>query len=473
MENIKTELCIIGGGAGGLSLAAAASQLGVKVVLVEKNKMGGDCLNSGCVPSKALLAAAKHRWQCLNNHTFGFTVQRSHFDFSKVMAHVKQTIADIAPHDSVERFEGLGCQVILGQGQFSNDHTLQVNNKNIQAKRFVIATGSSPFIPPVKGLANINFFSNENIFNITKLPQHLIIIGGGIMACELGQAFAMLGSKVSLLIRSTLLRQQQPDCVELLRQSMLKMNIDIYEQASIESVAELNHRMVAVIQHQAEEKVLTGSHILVATGRKANTEDLTLAKANIELDAKQAIKVNKRLQTSNKKIFAIGDVIGQQPFTHMANHHAGIVLKNLLFRLPAKLNRDYIPQVIYTVPEIAHVGINAEQAQQQNLSIEITETPYQDNDRARCQAYGIGKIKIISDKKGRVLGVTIIGEHAGELLMPWLTLVKNKQSLRKLTDLIIPYPTLSELSKRSASSFFHPRLFSDKVRKIVSWIKAC
>lgn len=467
---IKADVCIIGAGSGGLSLAAGASQLGASVVLVERDKMGGDCLNTGCVPSKALLAAAKHHWQSLNNANLGLTIIKSKLDFTKVMLHVKETIKTIEPHDSVERFEALSCKVNLGHGKFVDKKTLQVGEQVIQASRFVIATGSSTLIPPIKGLANIPFYTNETIFNIETLPTHLIIIGGGPIACEIGMAFAMLGAKVSLIVRSKILSKDETDCVAIVRQSMLDKGINIFEQADTESLADLNHRTVAVINSKNKKHIITGSHIFIATGRTPNISELNLELAGIDSSAK-GITVDDRLRTSNKKIFAIGDVIGQQQFTHVASAHAGVVLKNILFRWPAKMKTHYIPWVTYTTPELAHVGLTITQAKKQNIKAVITETEYKDNDRAIAINKTIGKIKILTDLKGRLLGVTIVGEQAGELIMPWLMMVKEKRSLRKITDLIVPYPTLSELNKKVAGQFYHKKLFSKNVKRIVRWLK--
>lgn len=468
---MKVDLCIIGAGAAGLSLAAGASQLGASVMLIERHKMGGDCLHTGCVPSKAFLAAAKHRYTSLNSPQFGFHIQKSQLNFHEVIKHVKNAISSIEPHDSVERFEGLGCEVIQGHAEFVDENTIKVKEKEIKAVRFVIACGSTPYIPPIVGLNNVPFFTNETIFDIGLLPKHLLIIGGGPIACELGQGFAMLGAKVSILARSEILSKDEVDCVDVVRQSLVAMGVKLYEQISIESIAELNHRLV-IVAHDVnqQELVITGSEVLIATGRTPNTADLNIANAGIH-QTKQGIVVDERLRTSNQKVFAIGDVIGQHQFTHMANYHAGIVLKNCLFRWPAKANTIAVPWVTYTTPEIAHVGLTTKQAIDNNINISITEHYFIDNDRAVAEGQTQGKIKVITDLRGRVLGVSIVGVQAGELIMPWLLMVQKKQSLKKMTEMIVPYPTLSEINKRVAGKFFHDIFFSTKVKKIVQWLK--
>ena len=316
---IKTDLCIIGAGAAGLSLASAASQLGAKVVLVEAHRMGGECLNTGCVPSKALLAAAKHHWQCLNSTQFGFNITKATLDFHAVIAHVKRTIATLAPHDSVARFEKLGCQVLLGQGKFIDATTVTVKTTSIKATRFVLATGSSPFIPPILGLSNVPFYTNETIFDIGGLPKHLVVIGGGPIGCELAMAFSMLGANVTLIVRSQLLPKEAYDFTEVIRHSMKEKGIVLYENAMIDSTADLNQRLVVVIKHESKEKIITGSHLLIATGRTPNIQGLSLDKAKVEYNEK-GIVVDTRLRTTNKKILAMGDVIGEPQLTPMANY---------------------------------------------------------------------------------------------------------------------------------------------------------
>ena len=447
----KVDLAIIGGGAGGLSLAAGAAQLGAKVVLVENHKMGGDCLNYGCVPSKALLAQAKHHHQ--TQHPL---------DFAKVMQHVHDTIAHIAVHDSVERFTKLGVDVIQATGQFVGPRTLQAGEETIQAKRFVIATGSSPSIPPIEGLPDIPFYTNETIFALTKLPKKLIVIGGGPIGCELAQAFAMLGSEVTLLARSHILPKEDDDCVAILREQFQRLPITLAENTAIQGCVKKRTNIDITYQQDGKDHTVTGTHVLIATGRSPNVDTLNLPAAEVRF-SQCGIEVNDRLQTSNKHIFAIGDVIGQQQFTHMANYHAGILVRNLLFRQRAKIDQSAVPWVTYTDPEIAHVGATT------NTGM-VTEWPFAENDRARTDQMTTGKIKVATDKKGRILGVTIIGAHAGELLLPWIMTIREGKTLRSFTDTIVPYPTLSEISKRAAGAFYTPKLFAPGTKRLVRWL---
>jgi len=470
-NNDSFDLAIIGAGSGGLSLASGAAQLGLKVALIEGHKMGGDCLNYGCVPSKSLLAAAKSIYQCRHQAVkFGAETKFKSVDFSKVIQHVHSVIKTIEPHDSVERFESLGVTVFQEQGEFLDSHTIKAGKHTIKARKIVIATGSSPFIPPIKGLEATNYLTNETIFDLSVLPEHLIVIGGGPIGCELAQAFAMLGSKVTIIEAMKILPKDDKDCVDVVRKSLISMNIEILEDAKVNEVIQKNETHVEIkIVTSAGEKAITGSHLLIATGRKANVDNLNLAKADISYTPK-GIEVNTRLQTTQKHIYAIGDVTGPYQFTHMASYQAGVVLRNIVFKLPAKVNYVAVPWVTFTYPELAHVGkTQADIKEQTNFT--INEWQFAQSDRAQAEDETSGKIKVITDKKGKIAGVTIVGIHAGELILPWVMALQEGKSLRAFTDIIAPYPTLSEISKQVAGEFYKPKLFSKKVRILVSWLQ--
>lgn len=468
-HTIQSDLAVIGGGAGGLSVAAGAAQLGANVVLIESGKMGGDCLNYGCVPSKSLLAAAKMFHHIKEAHDFGIYTSTLNIDFPKVMKHIREVIAHIAKNDSIERFESLGVNVIKGVGKFINPYTLQAGDYIIKAKRFVIATGSSPFIPPIPGLDQVSYETNETIFNLQVQPTHLIVIGGGPIGCELAQAFSMLGSEVTILEGFKLLPKDEPDCVSIVRKQLEAMNIVIHDMIKVLEVHKSEEGGISVvIEEHGKERIIYGSHLLISTGRRANVGELNLEKVGIVYSPK-GIQVDARLRTSNKKIYAIGDVAGSFQFTHIASYHAGIVLRNILFRLPAKVNYSAVPWVTYTEPEIAHVGMLEEEAKKRG-GMQVMEWPFAENDRAQAERNTIGKIKIITDKKGKIFGVTIVGNHAGELILPWVIAIREKKTVRMFTDTIAPYPTLSEISKRVSGEFYTPKLFSDKTRWIVKWL---
>jgi pyruvate/2-oxoglutarate dehydrogenase complex dihydrolipoamide dehydrogenase (E3) component len=468
-ETIHCDIAIIGGGAGGLSLAAGAVQLGAKVVLIESGKMGGDCLNYGCVPSKALLSAAKSAYHMKQAKVFGVHAKTIKINFPEVMQHVRASIEHIAEHDSVARFEALGVQVIQASGKFVDAKTLEAGACQIKAKRFVVATGSHGFVPPIPGLDSVPYETNETMFNLEALPSHLVVIGGGPIGCELAQAFAMLGSKVTILEGFKLLPNDDSDAVSIVRESLERMGVCIYEGIQVESVASKARKGLSVlIASNGEQIKVDGTHLLVSTGRRANIQGLGLEAANVKF-SDRGIEVDTRLRSSNKKIYAIGDVAGSFQFTHVANYHAGVVLRNILFKLPAKVDTHAVPWVTYTQPEIAHVGMLVKDAEKHRDAC-ITTSLFSDNDRAVVSGETTGKIIVITNKKGRVLGATIVGSEAGELILPWVVAVREKKSLRMFTDTIIPYPTLSEISKRVAGEFYKPQIFSQKVRGLVRFL---
>jgi len=464
-EIIKADICVIGGGSGGLSVAAGASQMGAKVVLIEKAKMGGDCLNYGCVPSKALLAAAHAAQHVRDAATFGTDATLHAIDAQKVHDYVHGIIAGIAPHDSVERFEGMGVQVIQGAARFIGSQTVIADGKTIQAKRFVIATGSRAFIPPIDGLDNIEYLTNETIFNLTQTPKHLIILGGGPIGIEMAQAQRQLGAEVTVLVRSAMMPKDDPELVDFVRARLRQDGVNIVEHTSVENITRLNDEIIV----KTRDEIYTGSHLLVATGRQVNADGLDLEAANVAYDT-HGIRVDARLRTTNKKIFAIGDVTGGLQFTHKAGYDAGIIIRNTLFRLPAKADYSTLPWVTYSNPELASVGLSEEAARKDHDDIRILRWPFSENDRARTENKTQGLIKVITTKKGRILGAAIVGPSAGELIQVWVLALSQKLKIGAIASMVAPYPTLGEVSKRAAGSFFTPSLFSEKTKKFVRFL---
>ena len=466
---IEADLCVIGAGSGGLSVAAGAAQMGASVVLIEKGKMGGDCLNYGCVPSKALLSAAHIMSEIKKGKELGINVEKVTVDYKKVWEHVHSVIQSIAPKDSVERFEGLGVKVIEGGAQFENEREVKVGKQIIRARRFVIATGSSPMVPPIPGLDKVSYHTNETIFDLKELPKDLLVIGGGPIGCELSQAFLRFGSKVCILSALPILDKDDPKLTQVIRVRLLEEGADIREEIRILNVAKGNAGYIIQIDDGGERKQIKGSHLLVAAGRTPNVNGLDLEKAGIEYTP-QGIGVDKRLRTSNKRVFAIGDVVGPYQFTHFANYHAGVVLRNALFRLPATVNYDAIPWVTYTDPELAHVGLSEQQAKAKHADVRILEQSFEENDRAQAEREIDGRIKVLTTKRGRVLGATIVSRHAGELILPWCLMVSRKMKIGHMASLIAPYPTRGEISKIVAGSYFKPMLFSERTKWIVKML---
>jgi pyruvate/2-oxoglutarate dehydrogenase complex dihydrolipoamide dehydrogenase (E3) component len=468
-EKISADFCIIGAGSGGLSLAAAAAAFGQKVVLIEKHKMGGDCLNYGCVPSKALIAAGKRANAMRTAGKFGIAPIEPRVDPRAVHDHVKGVIAAIEPNDSVERFTGLGVRVITAAGRFADKMTVEAGGHRITARYFVIATGSSPVVPPIPGLADVPYFTNESIFdNTIKLP-HLIVIGGGPIGLELAQAHRRLGSEVTVLEGMKALGKDDPELAAVVLAQLRAEGVNVREGSLVKSVSGAPGRVSVTIEKDGAAAIVEGTHILVATGRRPNTADLGLEAAGIAFD-KKGITVDAGLRTSNGRVFAIGDVTGGLQFTHVANDHAGIVIKRALFKLPAKATGRIVPWVTYTDPELAHVGLNEADARKQYGKINILRWPYHENDRAQAERETEGQVKVIVGPKGHILGASIVGAHAGELIQMWSLALTQGLKIRAMTEWISPYPTLSEVNKRAAFRYYATAAGNPLVRKAIAWL---
>lgn len=472
MTKILTpDICIIGAGSGGLSVAAAAAAFGVDVVLIEKGKMGGDCLNYGCVPSKAMLAAGKRAQAMRDASKFGIKSVEPEVEFRKVNEHVKGVIAAIEPNDSVERFTSLGVTVIERKGRFLDKKTVVAGDTQIKARRFVVATGSSPFVPPIPGLDVVPYFTNETLFDNHRKLGHLIIIGGGPIGMEMAQAHRRLGSKVTVLEGQQILGKDDPELASIVIEQLAGEGINMIEGAQVKSVAVRGKTGVKVFYEQngiSEE--VDGTHILVATGRSVNVSGLDLEKAGIKYD-RRGINVKKDLRTSNSRVYAIGDVAGGLQFTHVAGYHAGLVIRGLLFRKKAVPEEHIIPWVTYSDPELGQVGLSEAQARNKYRKIQVLRWPYHENDRALAERQTTGQIKVIADRKGRILGVSIVGANAGEMLNMWALAITNRMKLRDVVGYISPYPTMSEIGKRAVVSGYAPLARKPFVRWLVRFLR--
>ncbi len=472
-ELLKPDLCVIGGGSGGLSVAAGAAQMGADVVLVERGAMGGDCLNVGCIPSKALIAAAHSVQKARQISRFGACVNEPRIYFDRVHGHVHDTIAAIAPHDSVARFESLGVRVICAEGEFTDPRQLVAGGMRVQARRFVIATGSTAFVPPIPRLNQVSYLTNESIFGLTDCPEHLIIIGGGPIGVELAQAFRRLGARVTVIEMATILGRDDNEAVEVVRTQLRAEGVDVCEGVEVIRVADRGNGPEVTVTGSGDDpkkaKTIPGSHLLVAVGRRPVFEGLALDAAHIEY-ANQGIVVDRRLRTSNKRIFAIGDVIDSERFTHLAHYHADIVIKNALFRWPARIGTQAVPRVTYADPEIAQVGLTEAEARKDNPSLRAQTHSFADNDRARAERETAGFIKVITGRRGKILGATIVGAGAGELILPWVLAINQGLKIGALAGVIVPYPTRSEVSKHVAGHYFTPTLFGPRMQRLVRWL---
>jgi pyruvate/2-oxoglutarate dehydrogenase complex dihydrolipoamide dehydrogenase (E3) component len=468
-QRLKADICVIGGGSGGLSTAAGAAQMGARTVLVEKARMGGDCLNFGCVPSKALLAAAKAADGIRRAGRFGVVASTPVVDFRRVHGHVHDVIAEIAPHDSQERFEGLGVTVLRAPARFTGPRTIVAGDADIEARWIVVATGSSPLVPPIPGLDAVAYLTNETVFELDSCPAHLVIVGGGPIGCELAQGFARLGAKVTVVEMARILPRDDPEAVDVVRARLAADGVRLEENAKVTGVARDASGVAVALERDGRIERLGGSHLLLAAGRRANVDGLDLEKAGIAYD-RRGITVDRHLRTSNRRAFAIGDVAGGYQFTHMANYHAGIVIRNALFRLQAKADGRAVPWVTFTDPELAHVGLTEAEARQGHGEVRVLRRSFAELDRARAERATEGLIKVVVGRRGRILGATIAGAHAGELVQPWVLALSAGMKIGQVATMIAPYPTFGEIGKQAAGGYYTPSLFSERTRAIVRFL---
>ncbi|MGC0372337.1 MAG: hypothetical protein DGJ47_001049 [Rickettsiaceae bacterium] len=470
-KTLTPDFCIIGAGSGGLSFAAGAVQMGASVVLLEGRAMGGDCLNYGCVPSKSLIHAAKTAHQYQKSSQFSKeSLPKFNTNFKKVHKHIQQVIANIAPNDSVERFEKLGVQVILESGAFKDDKLVVTDNYQIKAKCFIIATGSHAFIPPIKGIDDVPYLTNETLFDLKELPKHLVIIGGGPIGIEMAQSFNRLGSKVTVLEGGIALPKDEPEFTSRLKSVLVSEGVSLQEGVQVQQLSKSTKSVeVSFLDSSKKQQVVQASHLLIATGRRPNIKNLNLKATNITF-SEYGIQVNKYMQTSVSNIYAIGDCSGGYQFTHAAGYHASIAIKNSIFRLYTKIVPQAIPWVTYTDPELAHVGSLESKLIEGNIKYKSLKMDFTDNDRAQSEDRTNGMIKVLVSPSGKVLGVTILGPSAGELVYPWVMLIQNNLQIGAIANSIAPYPTLNDINKRVAGSFYTDKIFSPLMQKIVRFI---
>lgn len=463
---VDYDIVVIGGGSGGLVVASAAAQLNAKVALVEKNRLGGDCLWYGCVPSKSLIHASRIAYEVKNSERFGVYTNSTTINFQEAIAHVQKVIATIEPHDSPERFEGLGVEVIFGSGQFLNKNTFEVNGRKLKARAFVIATGSRPAIPPIPGLKEAGYLTNEQVFSLTERPDSLAIIGAGPIGCELGQALHRLGSKVTLInSRPHILPKEDPDVAKVVEKQFMNEEITIINNTRAEKVEIIEGKKFV----WAGSKKIIVDEILVSAGRSPNVESLNLKVAGVEYN-KKGIKVNHKLQTTNPKIYSCGDVIGEYQFTHVASHEAVTVLTNALFFPFSKVSYRVIPWAIFTDPELARVGLTETEAKEQyGHDIYVLKQGFSNVDRAQAEGATLGFAKIITKGNGEILGAHSVGKSAGELIHEVVLAMSNNLKVSALTGIHI-YPTLSEVNSKAALLLKKQKFAQNKnLKNILHW----
>jgi pyruvate/2-oxoglutarate dehydrogenase complex dihydrolipoamide dehydrogenase (E3) component len=474
-EVLTPDLCVIGAGAAGLSAAAIAASFGVPVVLVEKDKMGGECLNVGCVPSKALIAAAARAHAVRSGAAFGLEDTDARVDMARLRDHLRETIAAIAPNDSVERFTALGVRVVLAEARFVNKRTVAAGGVTIKARRFVLAAGSRPAVPPIPGLQSVPYLTNETVFDLAARPDRLVVLGAGPVGVEIAQAYRRLGAEVVVLDAARLLPREDPELTAVVERALLKEGIELRAGVTVERVTVKGEKITLFVKGAGgHSDWVEGSHLLLAAGRKPVTEGLGLDSAGIAFD-ERGIKVNKGLRTSNRRVYAIGDCAGakggQLRFTHTANYHAGIVIRRALFRLPARVEADAIPRVVFTDPELAAIGLSEEEARQRHRHIRILRWPVAEIDRAHAERTRDGHLKAIVTRHGKILGCAIAAPHAGELIAPWALAISKGLKIQDLAGLVLPYPTFSEISKRAAVEFIRPGTQNPWVQRVLGVVR--
>jgi pyruvate/2-oxoglutarate dehydrogenase complex dihydrolipoamide dehydrogenase (E3) component len=468
---LRPDLCVIGAGSGGLSVAAGAAQMGASVVVVERAEMGGDCLNTGCVPSKALLAAAKAAHHVRTAGRFGVNGHEPSVDFASVHRHVHRAIAAIAPHDSQERFEGLGATVLRTTARFVSPTRIETDRGDaVEARRFVIATGSRPAVPPIPGLADVPFLTNETVFARASAPGHLVILGGGPIGCEMAQAHRRLGARVTLVERDRILNRDDPDLVEIVRRTLLDEGVDLREGAEVVRVEPAGNGVAVVARGPGGEARIEGTDLLVAVGRTVDLEALRPEAGNVARTPR-GVDVDEGLRSrTNRRVYAVGDAAGGPQFTHVAGYHASVVIRSALFRLPAKVDYRALPRVTFTDPELAAVGAIGDAAREADPRARELTWPMRMNDRAQAEGGTEGLVKAWVRPDGRILGAAIAAPHAGELIGAWALAIHGGLKVGAVAQAIMPYPTLSEASKRAAGSFYAEKLFGATTRRVVRFL---
>ena len=467
MARFDFDIGVLGGGAAGLTVASGAAQLGARTLLVEKEpELGGDCLHYGCVPSKTLIKTAHVRHLMNNSQQFGLPeVQVPPVDFSSVAQRIKDVIARIQEHDSVERFCGLGVRVEFGEPEFTDEHTVRLGGESFNAKNWVIATGSSPGVPPVEGLSDTPFITNKEVFTLSELPASMIILGAGPIAVEMAQAFCRLGTKVQVVQRGAqILSKEDADLADLAMGVLKDEGVVFHLSSKVLRVSDLGSEREVVIQSGGREVSLRAERLLVAMGRTPNIDTLGLDAAGVRF-VSRGVGVDARLRTSQPHIYAAGDVTGAYQFTHAAGYEGGIVVSNAIFHLPRKTDYTFMPWCTYTDPELASIGMNEKRATEAGLKYKVYAEEFKTNDRSLAEGEHVGRIKMLLDEKDKPLGVQIFGPRAGELLSEWVAVLGGGVKLSALAGAVHPYPTLGEINKKVVGSFFSEKIFSDKVKR--------
>ena len=454
MAKPEFDLVIIGGGSGGLVVAAGGAALGAKVALVEKHKLGGDCLWTGCVPSKTLIKSARIAHQMRHADRWALSPANPRPDLARVMERVARVIKGIEPHDSPERFRGLGVDVIIGSGRFVAPDALEVDGRRLTAKNFVVATGSRPALPPIAGLADVPYLTNETVFDLREPVPHLVVIGAGPIGSEMAQAFRRLASEVTVVdMAAQILPREDADLAAVVEKQLRAEGIRYHLGVSVGGVTTgdpaAGRIRVTVRGRDGTVTQIAATHLLVAAGRQVNIEGLNLEAAQVRVEQGRIV-VDEVLATTNPRIHVVGDVAGGHQFTHVAEHHAGIVLRQTLFHLKWAKPSRVVPWCTYTDPELARVGVSETEARKQGLAHRVYRFPFDEIDRARAEDEMEGFAKLVTDPHGKIIGAAIVGAHAGELIAECVLAMSKGLKAGDLSAAIHTYPTLAQVSRRAA-----------------------
>lgn len=461
MSKFEFDSIVIGGGAAGLTASGISANLGAKTMMIERHRLGGDCTWTGCVPSKVLLKAGKVARNIREASKFGLIDTEPKINFKKVIEHVHEIRQEVYKEaDDPEIYENQHIEVVFGDAKFKDAHTLEINlgeggKRTVSSKYFFIATGAGAYIPPIKGLDSVNYLTNESLFEVNDLPDELLIIGGGPIGIEMSQAFTNLGSKVTVIdMADRIMQNDDEELVEILMAELEGQGVKFEMSSSIKEISQKGDKIFVEVEQGGVVRSIDGSHLLIATGRRPNTEKLDLEKAGVK-SGKKGVKVNDSCKTNVNHIYAIGDVNGRYQFTHMSEHTAKVATTRALLKIPSKIDNKNVSWVTFTDPELAHVGQTEDQLKKKGTSFEVYRFPYSKIDRALTDNESVGLIKLFANKlTGKLYGATVLGTHAGELISEYAVAIKNGVSLRNIADTIHPYPSWGLGARRAADQWY-------------------